>query len=109
MKSKVFGDRLLLECTCGDPEHLLAVDVIETDELDFSKPAGLGNEYIYGADFYFMSSWRSPWSKRVVNAFKYIFINKPYCVHDVVFLTEKNLDCLQELVDTFRKQSKLSS
>lgn len=51
MRSKVIDDRVILECACMTPDHLMVVDVLDTEQF---IPKGMENKYVYGADFYFI-------------------------------------------------------
>ena len=99
MKSKISQSRRFLECDCASPDHLLVVDLLEEEDQDNDI------KWIQLAEFGFLSNHRASWWKRIYYAFRYIFRKDGFLTHDSVCFSEINIEELEKLVGTIKKQS----
>ena len=107
MKSKLFEDRFIIECSCGSPDRLLVIDLFEDEEytgpVDCSNPLIMeGFKQFSEISFFFTSNWRLPFLKRIITAFKYIVEKEPYFISDSVHIDAQNIEDLEEMIARLR-------
>jgi len=91
---------MYLECDCYEPDHLLVVDLLESDEQPEEA------REIYLAEVGFLSNYRMLWYKRVYYALVFIFKKRGYYMSDSVCFSERNINQLESLVKRLKTQRK---
>ena len=90
-------NRLILECECGNPEHLLVFDYYKDEEEDpFRDEINVS----------FTSNYYEPFWKRVKIGLKYIFHRKSFMTGDCVMFTHRNITQLKELTNYLEERIK---
>lgn len=95
MKSKKIPGRFYLECSCGSEDHLLVFDF-------FEYIPNKENIRVDNIAVFFIDSYKAPWYKRILKAFKYIFKIDNLEGDNSVCIDETNIIQLQEIVNYFK-------
>jgi hypothetical protein len=88
--TKVNKDRLIVECACGNPDHLLVFDYYK-DELE---PTFIQDEI----DVSFTSKYYDSFLKRLRIGLKYIFRGKTFMSSDCVMFNHRNISDLEDMI-----------
>lgn len=100
MKSKALSDinmeRHIIQCDCQNPQHLLIADYDKENHM---------------IKLYFTDNWRASFFQRVINAFRYVFYRKNYCINNVVSIgltsfSLNDLNDLKEWIEDIEKYKK---
>lgn len=93
MKSSVVEDRYIVECECGDPQHLLAFDFYEETKTK-----------LHVVSVYLSSNWRRPLFERIVMALKFIFNHQAFIWSSSVAISSSNIKDLEEWVNFIKEK-----
>ena len=90
-----FGtDKVICECACSTPDHLLVFHYYEDDEEPFFDTI----------DVYFTSRWWPSFWERLKYAFKYVIKGQPFLLSDAVVFDNRNLKQLKQAIRKIEKR-----
>jgi len=93
-------DRLIVECTCNNPDHLLIFDYYK-DDYTYEHDPVFDEINVSFTSKYYDSFW-----KRLKIGLKYIFKGKTYMTGDCVCFNYCNIVELERLLDFLKERIK---
>ncbi len=91
-------DRLITECGCGDPEHLLVFQYYQDEDEGAYKSDGHWDElYVHFTSNCYWGLW-----KRIKLALRYVFRKESFLLGDVVIFNHSNINQLEEACQFLR-------
>ena len=93
--TKLDKDRLIVECGCTDPEHLLVFQYYK-DEAEEDSVLDIKNGFWDEMYVSFMSNCHWGFWRRLKIGIKYIFFKESYITGDCVIFNHNNIEQLEE-------------